>query len=170
MSAATRSAAADGVTLSTRAGDSPALRRPNDGRGHGLVHPGAVAAILLLVVNDHVLKGSYPGVVTGKLSDFAGLAFFPLLLQALLELAGARVSRRVLGGCIVASGLLMVAVKTLPWANEAYIRAAGWLLAPWAWVRGEPWPPVVRLEMDPTDLWALLALALAWHWGRGRRD
>lgn len=34
-----------------------------------------VAALLVLVVNDHVLKGSglLPGVITGKLSDFAGL-------------------------------------------------------------------------------------------------
>ncbi|HET7501896.1 MAG TPA: hypothetical protein VFK02_12855 [Kofleriaceae bacterium] len=40
-----------------------------------LTRPIAIAAIALLVVNDHVLKAAYPGFVTGKLSDFAGMMF-----------------------------------------------------------------------------------------------
>ena len=35
--------------------------------------PGFIAAVLLLVANDHVLKAGFPGIVTGKLSDVAGL-------------------------------------------------------------------------------------------------
>jgi len=35
--------------------------------------PGFIAAVVLLLVNDHVLKVACPGVVTGKLSDVAGL-------------------------------------------------------------------------------------------------
>ena len=38
-----------------------------------LASPAAIASLLLLLVNDHVLKQAWPGVVTGKLSDFAGL-------------------------------------------------------------------------------------------------
>ena len=41
------------------------------------MHPVALAAIAVLVVNDHVLKSAYPGWLTGKLSDIAGLVFFP---------------------------------------------------------------------------------------------
>ena len=41
--------------------------------------PRTVGAILVLLINDHLLKGAAPGWVTGKLSDFAGLVFFPLL-------------------------------------------------------------------------------------------
>ena len=50
-----------------------------------LCHPLPIAAVLVLTLNDHVLKGSglLPGWLTGKLSDFAGLFFFPLLLAAL---------------------------------------------------------------------------------------
>src|SRR5690606_8292496 len=46
--------------------------------GDGLLHPAPLAAIGLLLLNDHWLKAAFPGSITGKLSDFAGLAFFPL--------------------------------------------------------------------------------------------
>ena len=32
-----------------------------------LAHPIAIFAMALLVMNDHVLKAAYPGLVTGKL-------------------------------------------------------------------------------------------------------
>ena len=41
-----------------------------------------LAAVLLLVVNDWVLKPRFHDAVTGKLSDLAGLAFAPVLLSA----------------------------------------------------------------------------------------
>lgn len=40
------------------------------------VTPLFVAALFLLLLNDHVLKYSFPGWLTGKLSDFAGLFVF----------------------------------------------------------------------------------------------
>ena len=52
----------------------------------GLLHTAPVTAIGLLVLNDHVLKAMAPGPITGVLSDLAGLAFFPLLLVAFVEL------------------------------------------------------------------------------------
>src|SRR3990170_5839611 len=58
-----------------------------------LGHPLTLACIGLLLVNDHFLKRLYPSTLTGKLSDFAGLFFFPFLLTALLGLAGSAVSR-----------------------------------------------------------------------------
>src|SRR5262245_45585924 len=57
--------------------------RLSDGAmGRALGGPPTVAAILLMVLNDHVLKGSglLPGLVTGKLSDFAFLFFAPIVL------------------------------------------------------------------------------------------
>lgn len=39
-----------------------------------------VLALLLLLVNDGLLKHAYPGIITGKLSDFAGLAVVALPL------------------------------------------------------------------------------------------
>lgn len=51
-----------------------------------LTHPAVLASVAVVAVNDHVLKGSgwLPGAVTGKLSDVAGLFFFPILVAALL--------------------------------------------------------------------------------------
>ncbi|MFT5682697.1 MAG: hypothetical protein ACI8RZ_003621, partial [Myxococcota bacterium] len=48
-----------------------------------LLHPVTLTAMALLAVNDHWAKYALTGVVTGKLSDFAGLVFFPLLLELL---------------------------------------------------------------------------------------
>src|SRR4051812_3923935 len=61
-----------------------------------LVHPAPLAAVLVLAVNDHLLKGSglLPGWLTGKLSDFAGLFFFPVLLAAVVRGAHRIVARR----------------------------------------------------------------------------
>lgn len=39
-------------------------------------------AVVVLVVNDQWGKSAWPGLLTGKLSDFAGLAAFPAFLQA----------------------------------------------------------------------------------------
>ena len=51
-----------------------------------LAHPGFVLALVVLVLNDHVLKQAYPGMLTGKLSDVAGLVVAPLLLAVPLTL------------------------------------------------------------------------------------
>jgi len=59
-----------------------------------LGHPLSLASVALLVANDHLLKRAYPSVLTGKLSDFAGLFFFPFLLTALFGLAGHALVRR----------------------------------------------------------------------------
>jgi hypothetical protein len=53
-------------------------------------------AVAVLIVNDHVLKHRFPGLVTGKLSDFAGLFFFPLLLVDAIGLLGVRRAPRVI--------------------------------------------------------------------------
>ncbi len=50
-----------------------------------LLHPVSLASMALLGLNDHVLKGLFPGLITGKLSDFAGLVFFPLVLEIALR-------------------------------------------------------------------------------------
>ena len=49
-----------------------------------LASPGFALALVVLVLNDHVLKTAYPGWITGKLSDVAGLVVAPLLLGVLL--------------------------------------------------------------------------------------
>ena len=125
------------------------------------------------------MKAAYPSALTGKLSDLAGLAFFPLLLVAGLELATRRVrGRSSLLACVVATGVAFALVKTTAPGAAAY----RWGLALLQWpayglvalVRGLELPPLrpVALVQDPTDLVALPALALAaWAgWRRGQYE
>lgn len=144
------------------------------------MNPLVIAAIAVLVVNDHLLKVRQPGLVTGKLSDVAGLVFFPLLLQALWEVvssrggAGWRPSTQVLGLCCALTGLVFAAVKLAAPATELYAWGGGALRWPldlaWASFTGASPPPFSRLAVtrDPTDLVALPALCAAWSLGRRR--
>ncbi len=43
-----------------------------------LTSPGFLVGLTLLLLNDLVLKHAYPGFITGKLSDLAGLWIFPM--------------------------------------------------------------------------------------------
>jgi hypothetical protein len=129
--------------------------------------------VLLLVLNDHFLKTRFPGFVTGKLSDLAGLAFFPLLLQAVWELGQHALgrpwkpSRRALAVSVATTGVVFSLVKLWPPASEAYRWVWGLLQWPVAAlvraVRGEELPGwfAVALVRDPTDLLALPALGIA---------
>lgn len=149
--------------------------------GGGLLHPVPVVAIVLLLLNDHVWKAAYPGALwTGKLSDFAGLAFFPLFLQALVE-AGQellrrswRPSRRVLAAAAVATALVFTLVQVWPPASEAYrvvFGAAFWPVgAARALLSGAELPgwAAARLHPDPWDLVAVPAVAVGVLAGRRR--
>ncbi len=140
----------------------------NRGRGAGLLHPGVIVAVLVLLINDHYLKAAAPGFITGKLSDAAGLAYFPLFLQALWEWCGGGVSKRVLRVCCAATVLVFSSVKTIPLCHDLYEVGLGWLQYPVrAWI-GASAPARVALQMDPWDLLALPAVGLAWRWGRDR--
>ncbi|MBJ6759865.1 hypothetical protein JGU66_03765 [Myxococcaceae bacterium JPH2] len=158
--------------------DASAPSRPFP--GSMLLHPGMLLAVGVLVLNDHVFKARWPSWWTGKLSDAAGLVMFPLLLQALWEVARTgmmgdfRPSRRVLWVCILVAGLGFSATKVSRLAADGWRWGLGSLQWParavGAWGSGLPWPSVrpVSHVMDVTDLLTLPALWLAWRLGRGR--
>ena len=99
--------------------------------GDGLLHPIPLVALAVLVLNDHWWKHAAPGAVTGKLSDVAGMAFFPLLLQGLWEIARAWArrawgpSRRALCVAMIATGAVFGLAKTWAPANALVRSAAG---------------------------------------------
>lgn len=146
-----------------RAGAAPA---------DALLHPAMLLALGLLILNDHVLKAAYPGAVTGKLSDLAGLAFFPILLVGAWEIVLAVTGswrgpgNGALAVAVGSSAAVFALVKTWPVAAQAFAWGLGlaqWLLTlPARLLDGAPLPPVVAtvVVVDPTDLVALVALAI----------
>ncbi|MFI7463185.1 hypothetical protein [Nonomuraea sp. NPDC049646] len=107
-----------------------------------------ITGVILLLLNDHLFKPLWPGLLTGKLSDLAGLVVAPALMALLL-------GRRADLAATVLTGLLFTFMKTTE--TGADLASQGWSL-----VAGPS-----RVLADPTDLIALPALALAW-WVRQR--
>lgn len=102
-----------------------------------------VLSVLVLVVNDHVAKATWPGTVTGKVSDFAGVVMMAILLTALS-------GRRSIGFLVTAVGF--TALKLVP----AVAAAAEPILGG-------------TTRTDPSDLIALAVLLPLWGWVSDRR-
>jgi hypothetical protein len=127
-----------------------------------VMHWPFVEGVALLAINDHWLKhaGLLPAGLTGKLSDFAGLFFFPMLLMALgragIALRGAMPEPRpaALLMAIVATGLGFAATKATAWGADFYRTVLGHVVGP------------VRFVADPTDLVALAILPPSYFVGR----
>jgi hypothetical protein len=135
---------------------------------HPLLHPVSLLAIALLVVNDHVLKAAWPGVVTGKLSDVAGLIFFPLLLAAVAQQARPSLRLRpAVIACAALTALVFASIKVWPLAGDAYrvgLAALQWpFRALWAALAGHGVPGLARVALTPdvTDLLTLPAVLIA---------
>jgi hypothetical protein len=89
-----------------------------------LVNPIPAFFIFLIALNDHYLKYQFKGFLTGKISDFCGMFYFPLLLCASYTLI-ANLFSRLIGGkykkiyinktmvlfALGLSGSLMIALK-----------------------------------------------------------
>jgi hypothetical protein len=119
-----------------------------------LVQPVTWLAVAILLINDHLLKALTPSGLTGKLSDFAGLFFFPFILAALLSvpLDRLRVSPRRAGSlAIVITGVCFALIKTVPainlFAGALFSRVIGYR---------------TTIVLDPTDVVALIMLLPAW--------
>lgn len=132
-----------------------------------LAGPIPVTALLLLLVNDHVLKATHPGWWSGKLSDVAVLVLLPFLLLALRDVAVVvRLHARPAGvmsavaAAAIAIGLFTVIELT---AIGAELYRWGLGLAQWpvrsglAAMGGDRIPAVapVALTSDPSDLLTL---------------
>lgn len=141
-----------------------------------LLHPLAVLSVVVLLGNDHLLKAAAPGLLTGKLSDGAGLVAFPLLLAELAAALARRLlgrsieARAVVRAAVLATAVGFAAVKSSDVAADVWSAGLGALQ--WAvgfgWLRGSPLPTAAG-AVDPTDLVTLPALIAALWIGRSRR-
>jgi hypothetical protein len=144
-----------------------------------LLHPIVLAAIALFVINDHVFKLAHPGWLTGKLSDVAGLIFFPVLIAAVADLA-IPVARRHVGATVLlavaVTGLTYVAMLAVPAGGDGYRWFIGIVQWPFriaaALATGMPLPAIapVRFAADPSDLITLPALLVPLVLAMRQRD
>lgn len=132
-----------------------------------VLHPLVLTALALLILNDHLWKAAHGTWWTGKLSDVAGLAVFPLLVSAGGALIGLWPGRmRTIVAVAAVTGAAFAAVKLWAPAGDGYRVALAALQWPAraiaALVRGDAAPALgrVRLTADPTDLLALPALLM----------
>ncbi|MBC8067950.1 MAG: hypothetical protein IAG13_06410, partial [Deltaproteobacteria bacterium] len=115
-----------------------------------LLHPLWLGALVVLVLNDQWLKHAdvLPPVLTGKLSDFAGMLVAPALLAAMLGVH----TRRGWWLAHLAVGSVFTALQLSPAFATQWSASMGAFAFPW-WVTS-----------DPTDLIALPLLFGSARW------
>ena len=121
-----------------------------------VIAPLPLAAAALLAVNDTWLKPTYPGIVTGKLSDVAIAFLLPLYCSAVLALVLPRLalrSRLTIGASLTI--LLFAALELSPAAAAGFCQANTWV-AGWLGITGP-----CRMTLDPSDLLTLVFVPLA---------
>ena len=135
-----------------------------------LLHPITLTALALWAINDHLLKGWGPPLLTGKLSDVTGLAVCPTVLLGIIEWCAPELVQRQWRTLLIASctaiGLLVVGLELSEPVQLAYryaLGAARFVAATLlAWLGGVRAPvfALVSTTPDVTDLLTLPALAI----------
>jgi hypothetical protein len=125
-------------------------------------HPITIGTVLLLAINDHVLRHFWPSWLTGKLGDFAWLFFFPYITTAFLACLlprRFRVNRGWVSGLAFSLvGGVFFLTKTAPVFREGVLK-----------VLESAFRFPITISGDATDLVALLALIpAACLWKRSR--
>ncbi len=122
-----------------------------------LIHPLPLAAVTITFINDHWLKYLFPGFLTGKISDFAGLFYFPVLLSALgliKQLPRSQkppiLSRTNIILSTGLTGLVFVLIKTSMTAQNIYLQIY------------ESIGIKAQVTTDSTDLIALISLLFSY--------
>lgn len=129
-----------------------------------LIHPVSIGLLTILVANDFVIKAHWPGMVSGKLSDLVGLAWFPILLWAAADVLlgygfGRRAGHVILWIGAAATGVAFTMLKLTDFGSEVYASTFSLLLAiPYSLTGGVP--PQVGAVQDASDLLALPMLAV----------
>jgi hypothetical protein len=119
-----------------------------------LASPPSLVAIALLLINDHLFKQMWPSLVTGKLSDFAGLYFAPyVLLAAMFVIPFKALQRKPFS----LARIVYLAIATGFVALKVSEATAAPLLAA---ASGLGFPVVITA--DPSDLAALCMLPLSY--------
>lgn len=136
-----------------------------------LLHPVTLLALALWAINDHLLKGWGPSLLTGKLSDVTALMVCPTLLIGIAEWCAPVLVRRrlraVLATCCAAVGLFLIGLELWKPVELVYQYTLSHLyqavrnsIALLSDSRGTA--VVASATADVTDLLCLPALAFPW--------
>lgn len=151
--------------------------QPRPIMGAALLHPLCGVGMALWWLNDHLLKRHTPGVLSGKLSDVACLAVFPVFVWCLIDGPArwlfprgyAREPQRRLGAFFVTTSLVTawfvvinVSVAVGDVHRQIWVRAYATLTSFLASL-GVQWHAIAHHTVDPTDLLTLPGLFVAWY-------
>ena len=139
-----------------------------------LFRPAPLLALVLLVANDQWAKSSglFPSLITGKLSDFAGLFLAPLLVVTILNMGVSAIDRQLGAASALRSpsmtqiAVLCAAIAALFTSLQVNVRAAELYADVMGAVSFWSTAPRVPPTPDPTDLVALVAVAGAFFYAR----
>jgi hypothetical protein len=109
-----------------------------------IYHPAFVVCLIVLVINDHVLKAAIPSWLTGKLSDFAGLFVFAVLTASILRTWVTTERRLVIHHLTVSLAFVVWKIGPI----EGILASTNRLTSPW----------IIGRTVDVTDLLALSVL------------
>ncbi len=111
--------------------------------------PRFLTALAVLLANDLILKVAWPGPISGKLSDIAGMVFFPVALAALFSLVHIRPRPGIVIGAIAVWFIGLQVSATIDAIHETALS----FVLPWDVVN----------TMDLTDLVALIAIPVSYR-------
>jgi hypothetical protein len=120
-----------------------------------LQHPSALLSTAVLLLNDHVFKIISPSWSTGKLSDFAGLFFFPFVVAAGLSLLLSKFKLKSHDIGQLAFGFVaiwFILLKIFPLVNSLTAQFASTII-------GLP----TQFILDWTDIFGLTVMIPAWY-------
>jgi len=116
------------------------------------INPVVMGTVLLTGLNDHYLKYKFPGFITGKISDFLGLFYFPLFCAAIIILMGHFILRKtyqlnktMLFVFIVLTDIVFVILKLNHEASQSFSTVFS------------EWIFKIKIVNDPIDLIALVS-------------
>lgn len=141
--------------------------------GDKILHPLVLTSIFALAINDHILKRSFENWWTGKLSDVAGMVFFPIFLVSCCEFLLWALrrpwesSRKTMLLALLTTAIIFTAINLSSGWGDFYQRG---LVAFWSSLGAESHKRAVFHVVDPSDLLALPFLGVAYWIGEPKRE
>ena len=122
-----------------------------------------MVAILVVFINNKVLKQRSPSLITGKLSDFAGIFALPVFLASLIEIAICRfVSLKVMAAILFIVTALFIGMKTNEPISDFVAEVWFQLLRPIRSITSGSSTPVTFVR-DTSDLLALISVPVVYY-------